>query len=138
MNDLLTTLLQKVDEPAAKYADLERYYTATQPLTFLSPEAKTALGDRFGRMAANLPRLAVTSLAERLRVVGFDGVDVFDDWQRNDMDELSAVAIREALLLGSAYVLVWVDRTADHRSVSSQPSRCHACATQARDASRTP
>ncbi len=110
MNDLLTTLLQKVDEPAAKYADLERYYTATQPLTFLSPEAKTALGDRFGRMAANLPRLAVTSLAERLRVVGFDGVDVFDDWQRNDMDELSAVAIREALLLGSAYVLVWVDR----------------------------
>ena len=51
MTDTLTQLLQKLDEPAAKYAELERYYCGTQPLAFLSPEAKTALGDRFGRMA---------------------------------------------------------------------------------------
>ena len=55
MNDLLTTLLQKLDEPAARYAELDRYYTGTQPLAFLSPEAKTALGNRFGRMASNIP-----------------------------------------------------------------------------------
>jgi hypothetical protein len=110
MTDLLQTLLQKLDEPAAKHAELERYYTGTQPLAFLSPEVKTALGDRFGRMASNLPRLAVTSLIERLRVTGFTGVDVWRDWLRNDMDQESATAHREALLLGSSYVIVWADR----------------------------
>uniref|UniRef100_A0A5Q5BL24 Phage portal protein n=2 Tax=unclassified Mycobacterium TaxID=2642494 RepID=A0A5Q5BL24_MYCSS len=110
MNDLLQKLLQKLDEPIARYSDLERYYTGTQPLAFLSPEAKEALGTRFGRMASNLPRLAVTSLTERLRVTGFTGADVWDDWLRNDMDQESATAHREALLLGSSYVIVWADR----------------------------
>lgn len=110
MTDLLTQLLQKIDEPAAKYAELDRYYTGTQPLAFLSPEAKTALSDRFGRMASNLPRLAVTSLTERLRVTGFTGVDVWADWLRNDLDQESATAHREALLLGSSFVIVWADR----------------------------
>lgn len=107
--DLLTTLLQKIDEPAARYADLDRYYTGTQPLAFLSPEARKALGDRFGRLATNLPRLAVTSLAERLRVTGFTGAEVWSDWLRNDMDQESPIAHREALLLGNSYVIVWAD-----------------------------
>uniref|UniRef100_A1UHG1 Phage portal protein n=1 Tax=Mycobacterium sp. (strain KMS) TaxID=189918 RepID=A1UHG1_MYCSK len=110
MNPILQTLLQKLDEPVARYSDLERYYTGTQSLAFLSPEAKAALGTRFGRMASNLPRLAVTSLTERLRVTGFTGVDVWDDWLSNDMDQESATAHREALLLGSSYVIVWADR----------------------------
>jgi hypothetical protein len=47
-DELLLTLLQRLDEPAARYAELDRYYTGTQPLAFLSPEAKIALGNRFG------------------------------------------------------------------------------------------
>lgn len=110
MTDLLTTLLQRLDEPAARYAELDRYYTGRQPLAFLSPEAKTALGQRFGRMASNLPRLAVTALAERLRITGFAGdTDVWADWIRNDLDQLAAVAHREALLLGDSYLIVWAD-----------------------------
>ena len=109
-DDLLTTLLQRIDEPAAKYADLDRYYTGTQPLAFLSPESRRALGDRFGRLATNLPRLAVTSLAERLRVTGFTGADVWPDWLRNDLDQDSGIAHREALLLGASYVIVWADQ----------------------------
>ena len=68
------------------------------------------LGTRFGRMASNIPRLAITSLTERLRVTGFTGVDVWDDWLRNDLDTESAVAHREALLLGQSYAIVWADR----------------------------
>lgn len=109
-DDLLTTLLQKIDEPAARYADLDRYYTGTQQLAYLSPESRRALGDRFGRLATNLPRLAVTSLAERLRVTGFVGADVWPDWLRNDLDQDSGIAHREALLLGSSYVIVWADQ----------------------------
>ncbi|MGV9481332.1 phage portal protein [Gordonia aichiensis] len=109
-DDLLTTLMQKIDEPAARFADLDRYYTGTQPLAFLSPESRRALGDRFGRLATNLPRLAVTSLAERLRVTGFTGADVWTDWLRNDLDQDSGIAHREALLLGASYVIVWADQ----------------------------
>ncbi|MGB3303727.1 MAG: phage portal protein [Gordonia sp. (in: high G+C Gram-positive bacteria)] len=107
--NMLTTLLQKLDEPAATYDANERYYNGTQPLAFLAPESKTALGDRFGRMASNIPRLAITSLTERLRVTGFAGVDVWDDWLRNDLDQQSTIAHRESLLLGGSYAIVWAD-----------------------------
>lgn len=107
--DDLQTLLQRLDETTATHATLEAYYAGTQPLAYLSPEAKKALGDRFGVMASNIPRLAVTALAERLRVTGFTDVDVWADWIRNDLDQLAGVAHREALLLGSAYVIVWAD-----------------------------
>ena len=40
-----------LDETTAAYTELDHYYAGNQPLAFLSPEAKTALGTRFGRMA---------------------------------------------------------------------------------------
>jgi hypothetical protein len=110
MADTLTTLLQHLDGPAARYAELDRYYTGTQALSFLSPEARTALGSRFGRMASNIPRLAVTALAERLRVTGFSDAAVWDGWLANDLDQTSGIAHREALLLGDSYVIVWGDQ----------------------------
>ncbi|ODQ85325.1 phage portal protein [Mycolicibacterium holsaticum] len=110
MTDHLTHLLQKLDGPAARYAELDRYYTGTQALAFLSPEAKTALGSRFGRMASNIPRLSVTALAERLRITGFSDTGLWTDWIRNDLDQLSGTAHREALLYGDCPVIVWADR----------------------------
>lgn len=107
--ELLTQLLQRLDEPVAAYTALDRYYDGTQPLAFLSPEAKVALGTRFGRMASNIPRLAVTALAERLRITGFRAADVWAEWIRNDLDQTSGVAHREALLFGDSYVIVWAD-----------------------------
>ena len=108
---LLQDLLQRLNEPAARYAELDRYYEGKQPLAFLSPEAKSALGNRFGVMASNIPRLAVTALAERLRITGFTGdADLWADWIRNDLDQTSGVAHREALLLGDSYVIVWADQ----------------------------
>ena len=105
-SDLLLKLLQKLDEPLARYSLLDQYYIGTQPLAFLSPESKTALGNRFGRMASNIPRLSVTALAERLTVTGFSDEALWSDWLRCDMDQLSGVAHREALLLGDSYVIV--------------------------------
>ena len=111
MNEQLQCLLQKLDEPAHRYAELDRYYRGTQPLAFLSPEAKTALGNRFGRMASNIPRLAVTALAERLPITGFTGdTELWAEWIRNDLDQISGVAHREALLLGDSFAIVWADQ----------------------------
>jgi hypothetical protein len=70
-NSLSMNLLQSLDEPAARYHELDLYYRGEQPLAFLAPEAKAALAERFGRVGTNLCHLAVTSLAERLRVTGF-------------------------------------------------------------------
>ncbi len=110
-DELLTQLMQRLNEPAARYAELDRYYRGEQPLSFLAPEAKIALGNRFGRIASNIPRLAVTALAERLRITGFTGDDdLWADWIRNDLDQTSGVAHREALLLGDSYVIVWADQ----------------------------
>lgn len=110
MTDLLTTMLEKLEAPAPRFDTLDRYYRGQQALAYLAPEARTALGDRFGRLASNLPRLAVTSLSERLRVTGFEGVDVWDDWLRSDLDQEAGTAHREALLLGQAYAIVWGDQ----------------------------
>lgn len=105
--DLLTTLAQRLDESTARFTDLDLYYDGRQPLAYLAPEAKTALGSRFGRMASNIPRLAVTALAERLRVTGFTGADVWPDWIGSDLDQTSGIAHREALALGTSYAIVW-------------------------------
>lgn len=108
-SDLIISLMQRLDEPAARYAELNRYYVGEQPLAFLSPEAKVALGNRFGRMVSNLPKLAVTALAERLRITAFSDPSIWPHWIRNDLDQLSGVAHREALLLGDSYVICWAD-----------------------------
>lgn len=107
MNDTLTAALQQLDEKAATYSDLNRYYAGEQPLTFLAPEIKTSLNNRLSRVSVNVPRLLVDSIAERLRVTGVTGADVWADWTRNDLDQLAAVAHREALTLGDAYAIVW-------------------------------
>ena len=41
---LIKSLFERLDEPQAHYATLESYYAGTQPLSFLSPEAREALG----------------------------------------------------------------------------------------------
>ncbi|MBN7544911.1 phage portal protein [Mycobacteroides abscessus] len=110
MNDLLHDLLQRLDAPAARYAMLDRYYSGQQGAAYLSPEAKLALGSRFGRLNSNVCRLAVNALAERLRITGFSDPALWADWTRCDMDQLAGVAHREALLLGDSYVMVWADQ----------------------------
>lgn len=114
--DQLQTMIQTLDGRAGHLDQLDRYYAGSPPLSFLAPEAREALGNRFGRMASNFCRLAVTSISERLRVTGFTRNGEVDpalwaDWTRNDLDQLSATLHREALTLGTAYALVWADQS---------------------------
>lgn len=116
--NLLDTLIQALDAGAARRSLLESYASGTQPLAFLTPEARTAIGTRFGRMASNIPRLTVTALAERLRVTGFSVAGEPDptlwaDWIANDLDQLAGIAHREALTLGESYVIVWANKAGD-------------------------
>lgn len=105
-SDLLTELLTRLDMPQGRIAELEAYFTGTQPLAWLDRDARIAL-ERFARMCSNLPRLAVTSLSERLRISGFTGADVWDQWCANDLDQQSDLAHQEALAFGSSYAICW-------------------------------
>lgn len=114
-NDLLTTLIQRLDETEGRMTHLDRYYEGQQPLAYLAPEARTALGDRLTTMSSNVCRVAITALAERLRVTGFtrDGTAdpaLWAAWNRNQLDQMTPVAHREALIHGRAFALVWADR----------------------------
>jgi hypothetical protein len=106
-NDLLLKLLNAADTQLARYSWLNSYYRGDQQNGFLTREQRDALGQRLSRLSVNIPKLAVTSLAERLHVNGFTGVDVQDDWIRNDLDQVQDVIHREALTLGIGWAIVW-------------------------------
>lgn len=126
MNEALTTSLQALDESAATYSTLNRYYAGEQPLTFLAPEIRTQLNNRLSRVAVNVPRLLVDAIAERLRVTAFSDVDVWDDWTRCDLDQFAPVAHREALILGKSYAIVWADRHGDAKVTIESAQQVHA------------
>ncbi len=116
-------LERALDVRAATLHRLSQYYEGTQPLAFLSPESKKNLGQRLDRIAVNLPRLAVSAIAERLRITGFTDPDgqqipgLWRAWIRANLDQTSATAHREALALGEAAVIVWA--AADGRPTAS-------------------
>lgn len=112
----VSALVEDLDARIPYLAQLEKYYAGRQALAYLSPDARKALGDRLGLMAVNYCRLAVVSLAERMRVTGFtvDGQRserAWDLWTGSDLDQLSGAAHRDALALGSSYAIVWADRS---------------------------
>lgn len=123
----LEALTGALDERLSSISENETYLAGKQPLAFLSTQAREST--KLGRMASNIPRLAVTSLAERLRVTdlllaGRHDDALWADFRRNDLDQLLGVAFREALGLGSAYGIVW-DRTGSARPKVSIESAKH-------------
>lgn len=105
-SDLLVELLTALDGPQNRYSELDRYASGRQQLAYLSPAARIAL-PALNRIVSNIPGLAVTSLAERLRVTGFKGADIWDAWLSNDLDQTSAILHREALTLGDSFAICW-------------------------------
>lgn len=119
---VLSALSRTLDERTNRLSTLDAYYAGNQPLTYLAPEAKTALGNRLQQVSVNVPRLVVSSLTERLRVTNLvtdAGADLWTTWLANDMDQLSGIAHREALALGSAFVIVWAGPTGARITVES-------------------
>ncbi|PZS03637.1 MAG: hypothetical protein DLM56_08660 [Pseudonocardiales bacterium] len=110
--DILTGLQMRLDAAQLRLATLDTYYKGEQPLAFLSPESRLAVGNRLDRLNSNVCRLAVVSLAERLRITGLtlDGQPdsrLWQWWLDNDLEDLSTVAFREALAFGASYAIVW-------------------------------
>ncbi len=110
--DILTGLQMRLDASQSRLQTLDTYYRGRQPLAFLSPTSAAAVGNRLDRLVSNVCRLAVISLAERLRVTGLTlngkpDARLWEWWTQNDLDDLSSVAMKEALAFGSSYAIVW-------------------------------
>ena len=127
--NLFDSLMQQLDGPQGRFSLLDRYYAGDQAVTFLNAEEAQELNRKLFRMSVNIPRLAVDSLAERLRVTGLrvDGAAdarLWSDWQANNLPEMAAVAHREALTLGECPVIVWADDLGNPRVSVESPTQC--------------
>ena len=120
--ELLTELLLALDQVSHIYAWLVMHFAGAGPMSYLAPEARASLGNRFDHFNINLVRLTVTSLAERLRLSGWGGTDgdaAQVIWQRDDMDVRIRQAFNEALLLGRSELFVWPQNGLARISVES-------------------
>jgi hypothetical protein len=104
---------RSIDSDKATFANLDRYYRGAQPLRFLHPDLRAALGKSVPSLAVNIPRKVVDALENRLDVEGFRlrGADqalsdLWDIWQANGLDSSSQQGHLAALIHGRSFVLI--------------------------------
>ena len=105
-------LTQKLEEARPDLERFDNYYSGRQPLAFLAPEVREAVGDRLQSLVVNWPRLVVGAVEERLDVQGFrigetTDTRLWEVWQANGLDEYSQLAHTDALVYGRSYAIVW-------------------------------
>lgn len=107
-------MLQRLEAARPMIERRDQRYRGNQPLKFAADEVE---GD-LQWFSVNVCRLAVTVVAERMRVRRVDakvrGVDVSERarelWLKSNMDQVLESVLVDALALGSSYLIVWVDR----------------------------
>lgn len=111
--DILKRLEQQHKKQLPELERLNSYYEGTQPLSYMHPELQAELDDRLKQVVVNWPELVVDALDDRLDVEGFRiwGDEALEDelwenWQRNDLDEYSQMGHQEALACRRAYTIV--------------------------------
>ncbi len=143
MLDTVKSLSDKLHESQHRLDRLYRYAAGTAPLVFATERMRAAFDGRLSGLSASYCALAVQAVAERLQVVGIRlaGQEAADQdaqqiWQRNDLDEGSALAHVDALTLGRSYVAVWADDQGKARITVESPRQVYV-AHQPGNRSRT-
>ncbi|MGE2692214.1 phage portal protein [Mycolicibacterium pulveris] len=109
-SDLLVEALNALDSVQYELHQYRTYYRGKQPIAYVSEESQQAIGDSLSRLVVNIPKVVIGELASRLRVVGFrPDAGLFDEWIRQDLDQLAPLVHRSALLYSQAFVGVWAD-----------------------------
>lgn len=113
INDRVDGLIQQLDAGLPAIVTRDERYRGKQRLRFTADEVSGDL-KWFG---VNLCRLAVDAVAERMRVkrvrATVRGRDVSaraqELWLHSNLDQLLSSVLVDALALGAAYLIVWVD-----------------------------
>jgi hypothetical protein len=122
-NPVLAELLHTLDSNQGCFARLRQYATGTQPLAFLTADQRKALDHRLARMSINVPALVTSAICERLRIVSYSDPRAWNLFVANDLDQLAADTMNDALTYGTGYVLVWAKDGKPVASVES-PFEC--------------
>ena len=111
-------LSSRIDSGQTVLNSMDRYYTGQQPVAYIAPELRSAVGARVTNLVVNWPRLIVDSLQERLSVEGFrlatdqpSDDELWRIWQANNLDYWSQLGHLDALVHGRCYVTVWANDT---------------------------
>jgi hypothetical protein len=118
----LIDLLLALDAVQYQLRHLQVHYDGVAAIEFVSPEAREALEGRLSDLYVNIPRLVVSSIAERLNVTGWTGADADaaeQIWYANDLDVQGDLAHSEALLFGRSYAWVWAGTNGPRISIES-------------------
>lgn len=114
ITDVRQRLALDLDSDYALLTRCDNYYRGKQPLAYLDPEVRRAVGSRLAPVVLNWPRILVDAMEQRLDVEGFrtaarPGIEgeLWQLWQANDLDETSQQAHIDALVYGRAFVMVW-------------------------------
>lgn len=114
--DKLSDLLDLVQEQRGRLDTYRTHWAGEQPAAFLSPKSREALDGRLSRIAVNMPRLVVSSIAERTILEGFrtpggiaPDTAAWDRWRAAGMIARSELVHIDRLNYGAAYCTVWVD-----------------------------
>lgn len=95
------------------YAELQSYYDGSQNVNI--PEKVRVILENYLGFRANFSDVVVDALAERLHITGFSSEDkaladrAWHIWQRNNLDEGSAVVTKQTLTKADGFVLVDFD-----------------------------
>lgn len=112
--DNLSALLARLDADQGRLARLDRYYRGVQPAAFMSAASSDALAGRLPSLVVNIPRLACSTLANRLALAGFLRDGALDPalgaaWRQAGGDAVSDRVHLGALVDGRACAIAWVD-----------------------------
>ncbi|MBO1755707.1 phage portal protein [Allobranchiibius sp. CTAmp26] len=110
--EVVSRLSKKVDQSQFLARPLLDRYDGESPLSYLSPEARKALGDRLQRVSANFCKVAVDELSQRMRIVGLSvggqtDADLWANWRRSGMVAGAGHVTKGSLIAGRAAVSVW-------------------------------
>jgi hypothetical protein len=105
---------EHLDQQAHRAAVLQMYYDGEEEIpAMIETEERRAFRRLLQQSGANWCELIVNAVAERLRVVGFRfagaDADAWAIWQASHMDADSRLVQKDALIMGSSYVLVQPD-----------------------------
>ncbi len=118
----LVDVLLALDAVQYQLRRLQVAFDGVAAIEFISPEAREAIEGRFSDIYVNIPRLVVSSIAERCTVTGFTGADADqaeEIWYANDLDVHADLAHSEALLFGRSYAWVWAGQNGPRISIES-------------------
>lgn len=114
--------LYELSVSAGRLSPLRQHWAGEQPAAFLSQQAADSLDKRLQRLSVNFPRLAVQSLAERIRLAGIVATradrplgdtpaSVWKLLTDAGIADKSGIVTTDMLLYGMSYATIWATET---------------------------